>query len=460
MRLCGSFCLVLAACGFNTNAPAIDAAVDSPPAPDAPLGAPSLTPEVHDFGLVDLGATAPDVTFTVNAKAATPVLAVAITGTLATDHTILNDGCTGTALAELASCTVLVRYRAVTPGNTMAVLRVTAAGIDLTSMLRGHGFVPSDLIFDSTPSPFGTLGVGFTSAPQTITVRNPGTLATPVIAVTKTGPDTADFAISTDTCNGAAIAATSTCSFTLSFAPNTVGAKSATIVVGPSTGTISSVVTGTAQALTIATVPVDFGSVVIGATSTATTLTVTNVAANSVGPLVTSLAGNHPGDFVFGANACNGLTLLPAQACTIDVAFKPTLSGLRNGLVRLMVGSTILADGIVQGVGLAPDPIMISPTSFAFPPTAVTQTSAAQTFTVFNTGVAPTGLLASALTGTDPTQFAITTDTCTGADVPAGGMCSIDVVFKPTTTGAKVAVLEVTSTVAGTITAGLTGTGT
>jgi hypothetical protein len=126
-----------------------------------------------------------------------------------------------------------------------------------------------------------------------------------------------------------------------------------------------------------------------------------------------------------------------------------------------MVGSTIIADGVVQGIGMAPDPISISPTSFAFAATTVGQTSTAQTFTLFNTGTVSTGVLASSLTGTDPTEFAIVTatDTCTGVDVPAAGMCSIDVEFTPTTTGAKSAGLSLTSTPGGTHGAALTGTG-
>jgi len=221
------------------------------------------------------------------------------------------------------------------------------------------------------------------------------------------------------------------------------------------------VLSGIGQALTIATTPADFGSIVVGVPSALQTLTVTNVAASSVGPLVPSLAGNHPGDFALGTDTCTGATLLPAGTCTIEVRFVPTTPGVRNGLVRLMVGSTIIADGIVQGIGEPSDPISISPTSYAFADTIAGQTSTAEGFTLFNTGTTATGILASSLGGTDPTQFSIVTatDTCTGNAVPAGGMCTIEVVFAPTTIGAKTASLSLTSTPGGTHTATLSGTG-
>ena len=465
MRALVATLVVLAACGFKgSNEGPTDAAIDAPDAPpDAPSGAPRLLPEVADFGAIVISPSAA-ATFTVTSSAATQQLATSITGANAADFERLTDGCNGVALPVLASCTITVRFApTVATGAKVASLRVTGGGnIDLSSMLRGRFDIAANILSDVTTLPFGTVHVGVTSATQTITVRNPGTLTTSAITVAKAGADPTEFTIVSDTCNTLPLAPMSTCTIGVAYAPNGVGARSATIAGTATTGgSFSVTLTGSGEALTIATGPADFGSVTTGMTSPPITLTVTNVAANNVGPLVTSLAGNHPTEFAFGANACNGMTLMPLQTCTIDVQFKPTVIGARNGLVRIMVGSTIIVDGIIQGVGLAPDPISISPTSFAFTATTVGMTSTAQTFTLFNTGTVSTGVLASSLTGLDPTQFAIitATDTCTGVNVPGPGMCTIDVVFKPTTTGAKAASLSLTSTPGGTHTATLTGTG-
>ncbi len=464
MRTLAATLVVLAACGFEAGHQGPqDAPLATPDAPpDAPPGMPKLVPEVADYGSILVSPTAA-TTFTVTSASATPPLVTGISGPQAADFEIVTDGCSGTALPALSSCTMTVRFAPpVATGAMTATLRVTGSGgIDLSSMLRGRFDVAANLVSDVSALPFGIVHVGVSSATQTITVRNPGTVPSSTLAIVKAGSDPTEFPMF-DSCNGIALAPMGTCTIMVAFAPNGVGTKSATIAGTATTGGSFSVTfTGTGEALTIATVPADFGSVTTGTTSPFTTLTVTNVAANAVGPLVTSLAGNHPAEFAFGANACSGVTLMPAQTCTIDVQFKPTVIGARNGLVRLMVGSTIIVDGIVQGIGRAPDPISISPTSFTFTATTTGQTSTAQTFTLFNTATVGTGVLASSLVGTDPTQFAIVTatDTCTGIDVPGPGMCSIDVVFKPTTTGAKAATLSLTSTPGGTHTATLAGSG-
>ncbi|MBL9015936.1 MAG: choice-of-anchor D domain-containing protein, partial [Myxococcales bacterium] len=176
---------------------------------------------------------------------------------------------------------------------------------------------------------------------------------------------------------------------------------------------------------------------------------------------VTSLAGNHPGDFLVTNDLCNGMTLPAMGTCTVDVQFKPTVLGPRDGLVRITVGGVIIVDGIVRGTADPVNTLTITPpATFAFPDTTATMTSAPHAFTVNNTGTQPTGVLASALAGTDPTEFAIVTatDTCTGQSIPVGGTCSISVVFAPTTAGAKSATVTMSATPGGTATATVTGT--
>jgi hypothetical protein len=157
------------------------------------------------------------------------------------------------------------------------------------------------------------------------------------------------------------------------------------------------------------------------------------------------------------------MTLATQATCTVDVQFKPTVLGLRDALLRLRVGTTIIADGILRGTADPVNTITITPpATFAFPNTMVAATSAPHTFTVNNTGTQPTGPLLSAFAGTDPTQFTIVTatDTCTGMPIPVGGTCSISVVFAPTTPGAKSATLILSATPGGSATATVTGTGT
>lgn len=78
--------------------------------------------------------------------------------------------------------------------------------------------------------------------------------------------------------------------------------------------------------------------------------------------------------------------------------------------------------------------------------TVATGPSAATTFTITSIGDAPLvlGNLTTAITGTGAAQFAITGGTCaSGASVPVGSWCSVQVAFGPTAAGTASAALEV-----------------
>jgi hypothetical protein len=453
----------LGACSFSSGKSDTDAAVDAEP--DAQEGLPLLLPEMKDYG--QYLPTGPSQTWVFTVQAISPVgpLHTTVVGDAAADYTLLANGCEGATLARQQSCTVAVKFAAIAQtGARDAMLRVTDDGVvSLTSVLTGRYDLFADMTTTGGPYSFGTVPAGTTATAQTISINNGATVSTGIISLVKLGANPTEFTITDDTCTGFALTAKSTCSLKIAFAPNGVGARSAMVQLGAEPGgTVTAAASGTGEALRIAITPAEFGTVVLGDTSAAKTLTVTNVAANAVGPIVTSLAGNHPGDFLLSNDTCNGVTVPSLGTCTVDVAFKPTVLGPRDALLRLTVAGVIIADGVLRGTADPVNTITITPpATFAFPDTTATMTSAPHAFTVTNTGTQPTGLLASALGGTDPTQFSIdtVTDTCTGMSIPVAGTCSISVVFAPTTAGAKSASLTLTATPGGTATATVSGTG-
>jgi Abnormal spindle-like microcephaly-assoc'd, ASPM-SPD-2-Hydin len=101
----------------------------------------------------------------------------------------------------------------------------------------------------------------------------------------------------------------------------------------------------------------------------------------------------------------------------------------------------------------------VSPTSLAFDTQTVGTKSAAQPVTVTNTGTAALPITSIKLMGPNPRQFSKTT-TC-GASLAPSTNCTINVSFKPTTTGVKTEKLNVNAGGgAGTQTVTLSGTGT
>jgi len=85
----------------------------------------------------------------------------------------------------------------------------------------------------------------------------------------------------------------------------------------------------------------------------------------------------------------------------------------------------------------------VSPASHDFGEQEVGTSSGLQQFTVANTGTGPLIVGAAGIGGTDPGDFGLVDDQCSGATVAPGGTCTIGVTFTPGTVGARAAVLTV-----------------
>lgn len=103
-----------------------------------------------------------------------------------------------------------------------------------------------------------------------------------------------------------------------------------------------------------------------------------------------------------------------------------------------------LARYLSAGGGEPQAALVIDPTTEAFGDVPTGSTSAPATFTVTNDGGATAEVTAVDIVGPDESEFSISDGDCLG-DIVAGGTCTIDVVFEPTSEGAKGAQLVVTS---------------
>lgn len=193
----------------------------------------------------------------------------------------------------------------------------------------------------------------------------------------------------------------------------------------------------------------NFGTVLIGNTSTAQTVTLTNntsaaiafttavvngspTAANTDYPVTNSCSGSIP----FGAT----------NTCTVSVTFKPTVAGAETATLRLTDSdSTSPQDFVLSGTGRTPTPaVMLAPTSLTFGNQALNTTSPAQTVTLTNTGTGPLTIISIAASG----DFAATstgTTACpiTPATLAVNANCTISVTFKPTAAGTRMGTLTI-----------------
>ncbi len=163
-----------------------------------------------------------------------------------------------------------------------------------------------------------------------MTVSNPGTAAASVSSVSVSGPFS-----QTNTC-GSSIAAGGSCTVSVKFAPTASGAASGTLSVASSapSSPLTVALTGTgvtgATALTASPTSLSFGSVAVGSTSAAQTVTVTNPG----GSAATGVSVSAAAPFAESNNTC-GSSIAAGGSCTVSVTYSPTAAGASTGTLSV-----------------------------------------------------------------------------------------------------------------------------
>ena len=191
-----------------------------------------------------------------------------------------------------------------------------------------------------------------------------------------------------------------------------------------------------------------FGSVVVGATSKAKAVTLTNdgTLAVQINAITTSGA--------FGQTNTCGSTLAAGKKCMIDVTFSPTQTGAQTGTLSVYDNATNSPQTVsLSGTGEAQ--ATISPATATFPATKVGSHSAAKVFTLRNNQSVELKNVSITASG----EFSVTSTTCQ-ANLTSNATCTIDVEFLPTAVGTTTGTLQVSdSAVNSPQTSSLKGTG-
>jgi Abnormal spindle-like microcephaly-assoc'd, ASPM-SPD-2-Hydin len=297
------------------------------------------------------------------------------------------------------------------------------------------------LTFLPTYLKFARQTVGTTSAPLTATVTNAFPLPEAIENVGIKG----DFA-QTNTCpvSPATLAPGADCSLSVTFTPTSTGTRTGWVAFIYNHHSIQQIfgLTGAATDVGLSTAVLKFSHQVVGTTSIAQTVTVTNVGTSAVNFTGSGIviAGAEPADFVISGNTC-GPSLAGDSECTISVEFAPTADGTRNATLQVNDDSGASPQTVVL-TGAATD-VSLSTTLLNFHSHAVGTTSAAHTVTVTNVGTVAVNFTGSGIViaGADPADFAISANTC-GATLAAGAECQVSVKFKPSAAGIRTALLE------------------
>jgi hypothetical protein len=173
-------------------------------------------------------------------------------------------------------------------------------------------------------------------------------------------------------------------------------------------------------------------SSVVGVTSAAQTLTLSNTGGASLTGVTVAVTG----PFTRAGGTCTGI-LTAGSTCTITVTFMPTAAGAVTGSAAITGSVTVTGSPVaLSGTGVAAThTATVTPSPLSFGNWATGTTSSAHTLTVTNTGNSALAGGTFTFGGGTPQPFSRTGGTC-GTTLAVGGTCTINVVFAPTTAAA------------------------
>lgn len=199
------------------------------------------------------------------------------------------------------------------------------------------------VVLDPTSYNFGSQRVG-TQDQANLVLTNTGT-STQVNGSTITGGASSFAASGCGSESPILLEAGESCVITVTFAPASVGAKTATLTVqqdGGASAAAALMGTGVAPMAELSTEAFDFGAVELGTSSAAKTVTLTNTGSGDLQVGDVEFGGDN-GEFV-SDGGCAGDVVPPEGTCQIEVTFTPVVVGSRAATM------TVNSDGGIPTV--------------------------------------------------------------------------------------------------------------
>jgi len=224
----------------------------------------------------------------------------------------------------------------------------------------------------------------------------------------------------------------------VTFTPTAAGPRTGTLTItdaaSNSPQSVSLSGSGVTPSLSLSTSSLYFGTVVVGTSSSARTVTLSNTGSVpvTIGSIQTTASDYQQ------TNNCGSLLNVGAS-CVVSVVFQPTTSNARPGSLVI----TDNAGGSPQNVpftGTGTIAQMSGGWSVTFGSTAV-GTSLVQSFTITDVGTVPLTIGTLSINGTNAADFS-QTNSCAATIAPKG-FCTVTVTFTPSATGSRFANLVV-----------------
>ncbi len=378
------------------------------------------------FGVHAVGSTSSLQTVTVTNKGQAPLK---VSNIAASGGYVQSNTCVGTAVQPGATCTVSAKFVPSVLGLNNGWLTITDNAPGAPHLIEVSGSGDPPLALSPPTFAFGTVAVGGTSTPQTLTLTN--YLTTPINFTYSVSGSYSVAAAGANPCATTLVAGTQ-CTLQLTFTPHTSGVTNGAFSIAynaadspQSAGLFSTGSGGSAPPLSFQSTTLSFGSVLLGTTSAAKTVLVTNTSGSSITfSSVTASAD-------FSVSGCAG-TLAAGKQCQVTVKFTPTMGAAISGAVTFKDSAAISPQSIyLSGTGLLP--VTLSPASLTFAAQTVGTTSAAKALTVTNNQVA--AITISSITASGEYTAVAGGSTPCGSSLAAKASCTVSVKFTPAVKG-------------------------
>jgi hypothetical protein len=238
----------------------------------------------------------------------------------------------GTSVAGGASCTISVTFTPTAAGVRTGTTTITdgAASSPQKIILTGNGIAGLSSTLAPTNLSFGNQTQGLTSTPQAVTFSNTGSATLTINGFSLGGTNQSDFALSSTNC-GQSLAAGTSCTFNIVFAPQAVGNRSATLQVldNSAQSPRSVALTGVGIApptVALSATSLSFAVQNVGSVSPPQNITLTTSGSGTLAIVSISTTTSD-----FGASNNCGNSVAGGASCTITVTFTPAAIGNRTG---------------------------------------------------------------------------------------------------------------------------------
>jgi hypothetical protein len=292
----------------------------------------TVTPASVSIGNVKDGMKVVEAVSVSNKQANSVSLSEGFSGPNAADFSITGGTCTST-LAAKGTCSILVTFSPTAVGTESATLTVTDAVDPLspyTVSFSALATIPESL--SATKLLYGNV---VQTASKTLNITLTNNAKSGPITLTGTsigGANAGDFAVTGGSCGGS-LAASSSCTYAVTFAPSTETAESGTISIGvaqdPNGGPATVALSGSGVTpLKALPASLAFGTIASGHSSTNKTVTITNSGSATL-TISETVSGTNAADFAPAGGTC-GATLAGGAHCTYLLKFTPGFTGAES----------------------------------------------------------------------------------------------------------------------------------